>query len=113
MKRMLYASGSFLTDDSIADALMEYASVLAIVNSADVVRCRGLDDDGNVREIKLLVGPASQLLAMDTSEAEVEMDANETVAELRRRATRRLPSAIDVGDPGSLDAETDAESTGH
>ena len=48
MKRILYASGGFLTDDVIADAIMEYASVLAIINSADVITCTGVDESGDV-----------------------------------------------------------------
>ena len=60
MKRILYASGGFLTDDAIADALMDYASVLAIVESADVITCEGVDDEGKVRAYQLLVGPSSR-----------------------------------------------------
>ncbi|HWU47867.1 MAG TPA: hypothetical protein VN133_14015 [Humibacter sp.] len=114
MKRILYASGSFLTDDAIADAIMDYASVLAIVESADVINCHGADQNGDVQQIQLLLGPASQILAMATQEPHIEMNAHETVADLRERARRRLPSSDDVGDPGtSRGAESDAKSTSH
>lgn len=114
MKRILYASGNFLTDDAIADAIMDYASVLAIVESADVINCQGTDENGNVQQIQLLLGPASQILAMATHEPHIEMNAHETVTDLRERARSRLPNSDDVGDPGnSRTAESDAKSTSH
>lgn len=114
MKRILYASGGFFTDDAIAEALMEYASVLAIVDSADLVAFPGVDDDGKVREIMLIVGPASQLVSMSSDAVSVDLNAEEAVRDLRERARRRLPSSIGVGDAStSVPAETDAESTSH
>jgi|GEM_PF-3012739 len=114
VKRILYASGGFLTADVIADALMEYASVLAIVGSADVVSCPGLDEEGHTRRIQLVLGPASQIMAMDTDEPDTEIDFTDPLEELRRRARHRLPSAIDVADAGDrAPAESDAESAEH
>jgi hypothetical protein len=113
VKRILYGGGGFLTDDTIADALMDYASVLAIVESADVISCDGVDDDGKVRLYELLVGPSSQILCVSTDEPDVEMNVEGGVAELRRRARSRLPSATDVGDSGDRPAETDAEAVSH
>lgn len=113
MKRILYASGGFVTDDPTADALMEYAGVLAIVNSADVVSCEGLDDEGNLCELRLVIGPASQILAMSIPDDDVKMNP-EFVDELRRRADQHLPNPIDVGEAGTSAArETDAESQTH
>jgi len=112
MKRILYASGGFLTHDEIAEALMDYASVLAIVNSSDVVECEGIDEEGRVRRIKMLIGPASQIMAMQTDDEPVDMGVEKTVGELRRRASTRLPDYTRVGEaPAASRAETDAEST--
>ena len=113
MKRILYASGGFLTDDVIADEIMEYASVLAIINSADVITCTGVDESGDVREMQLLIGPSSQILTMETDEPHVDMDVDATVAELRRRSSRRLPTDIDVADSGTKVAESDADAATH
>ena len=111
MKRIVYASGGFLTDDSIADALMDYASVLAIVGSADVIKIPGLDDQGVVREMQLVIGPASQLLSVSTDEPTAEMDADEVAADLHQRARLRLPNALDVADTGGSQGDADARST--
>ena len=114
MKRILYASGGFFTDDAIADALMEYASVLAIVDSADLVSIPGVDDGGKVREIMLIVGPASQLVSMSSDAVAVDLNVEEAVQDLHQRIRQRLPSSIGVGDArASGPAETDAESTSH
>jgi hypothetical protein len=96
VQRLWYANAEFLTDDRVADALMAYASVLAIVESADVVRIPGVDSVGKVRSFQLILGPASQILAVDTDEASVLMDVDGAVDELRRRSDLRLPSTSDV-----------------
>lgn len=112
MKRISYANGDLLTDDAIADALMEYARVLAIVGSADVVTFPGIDRGGDVREVQLVIGPASQLLSTSTDEPTVEMEAEGAAEELRLRARRRLPNSLDVGDTRGP-SESDAESAAH
>ena len=113
VKRILYSSAGFLTDDAIADALMDYASVLAIVDSADVVTCEGVDDEGKVRQYQLLIGPSSQILSVTTDDPSAEMKVDESVAELRRRSRYLLPSSTDIGDSGEQPAESDAEATSH
>lgn len=113
MKRILYSSGGFLTEDEIADALMGYASVLAIIDSADLVSVPGLDETGATRSFQLVVGPASQILAISTDEPETDLDGGSAAADLRGRAEARLPTSLAVGDSGERPAETDAESTTH
>lgn len=113
MKRIAYAGGQFLTDDAIGEALMRYANVLAVVDSADVVTVPAVDEHGGLRQIQLLIGPASQIMAMDTDEPAVEMAVQATLDELAARAETRLPSTTEIGDVGALPAESDAESTQH
>lgn len=114
MKRILYASGGFITDDEVAEALMQYASVLAIIESADVVTVPGLDEEGRICEIQLLVGPASQILAMSHEAEHTELRSGRAVADLHERSKQRLPNAIGVADVGTAGpAESDAESTSH
>jgi hypothetical protein len=114
MKRIIYASGEFFTDDAVALAVMDYANVLAIVNSADVVTVPGVDDRGKPREITLIIGPASQIMAMGTDEPDVDLHVESALADLRARSIERLPSAIGVAGAGtSGPAESDAESTTH
>ncbi len=113
MQRIWYANGQFLTDDRIADALMDYARVLAIIDSADVVRLPGIDTEGNVREIQLIVGPASQILAMATAEPQTDMDAESIVAQLRQRAEQKLPNALGVIGAGLPAGDPEATEEGN
>jgi hypothetical protein len=113
MKRFMYAGGEFITDDATADALMDYANVLGIVDSADVVRLPGIDSEGGRQQIQMLIGPASQLLAMSTDGDDIDLDGGEAAARLRSLAAERLPTSFDVAEPGPRPAETDAESTSH
>jgi hypothetical protein len=98
MRRILYAGGAFSTTDSMADALMEYASVLAIVNSADVVSLPGVDDQGTVREFTMTIGPASQILTVTTDHVSAELNTEEEVEELQRRGRHFLPDSRGVED---------------
>jgi hypothetical protein len=113
VKRIQYACADFLTNDAIADALMDYASVLAIVDSSDVVECEGVDEKGKVRRYQLLIGPASQIISVPTDDEDAEMDVKVWVDDFRRRARYRLPSSTDVGDSDQQPIETDAEATSH
>lgn len=114
MRRIQYAGGHFFTDSAIADALMEYANVLAVVDSADVIQIPGIDDEGIPREVQLIIGPASQIIAMETDFDGAELDTARAVADLADRARRRLPSSVAIGDAGATRrAESDAESTSH
>ncbi|WP_207454499.1 hypothetical protein [Desertivibrio insolitus] len=110
MYRVSYANGDFFTDDRIALALIKYANVLAIVDSADVVEIPGVDTDGKVRRIHLIIGPASQIVMMETDLDHVELPVDEAVHNLARRARQRLPSSEGIGDFG-LDPADPAATT--
>jgi hypothetical protein len=96
MQRIWYANSWFSTDDEVADALMEYATVLALLNSSDVVLLPALDTEGRRRQVRMIVGPASQILAMDSDDADFDFDSAEMVQDLRRRSRRRLPDAVEM-----------------
>jgi hypothetical protein len=113
MKRITYADVSFLTDDRVADALMDYARTLAAVDSADVVRLPGIDETGALRTYELVVGPASQMITRDADDAPVPMAVEETLADLGKRRARRFPPGEDLalaglpeGDPESTELDS-------
>ena len=70
------------------------------------------DSDGTVRHMQIVIGPASQLLAMD-ADSTVDLHVAEAAAEIRERARRRLPSSFEAGGASGGPAESDAESTVH
>jgi len=63
MKRVLYAGGSFLTGDDIADAVLDYAAELANAGKAARLDVPALDLEQQPERVSLVIGPASQLLS--------------------------------------------------
>ena len=61
MRRLFYASGSFLTSDVIAASVLNYADALTRTNGSDVVTFPIVHTDGSLGEASVLIGPASQL----------------------------------------------------
>lgn len=110
MQRIWYANSSFLTDDRVADAIMDYARVLALVDSADVIRVPAVDSAGTVRSVQMLIGPASQLMAMRSPDDNVELEVDDSLAELQARMLQRLPdgsglmeAGLDPSDPAATE----------
>ncbi|MCU1438456.1 MAG: hypothetical protein JWP66_1543 [Naasia sp.] len=86
MKRISYADEHLLTSAAVADALLQYAKGLAQAGSSDVVSIPTLHG-GAPRQAELIIGPASQITALDTTDPERELPGEaEAVDELRRRA---------------------------
>lgn len=64
MKRILYASGSVLTGDAIAHAVVNYARSLARAGSADMITIPVIKDERR-ETVEMLIGPSSQLILED------------------------------------------------
>jgi len=74
MKELFYAGGSVIVSDSMATALLEYASALAWGGKAQVVEIPAVSQDGAVGSAQLLLGPSSQIWATPTSKDGMELD---------------------------------------
>jgi hypothetical protein len=61
MKLLTNRSGSYLTGDDIADAVMSYGLALARMRRVDQVDIPFVADDRVVRRVKLVIGWLSQL----------------------------------------------------
>ena len=86
MKRVLYAGGAFVTGDRIADAVLDYAAVLAGAGASDHVRVPGLGADHLAAEFDVVIGPASQLFAERAGLPDEELVDDDFVGELERRS---------------------------
>jgi len=101
MKRIYYAGGSFLTGDSIADAVVAYADALAHNEGSDVVNFPIVHEDGTPGEVSVLIGPASQLASSTAiADGRDELLNDILVADLTRRAQQ-------IGTPRPLMAAPD------
>ncbi len=88
MRRVYYSSGSMLTGDSIANAVLEYAEALAKNGRADIVEIPVVLASGASGTATLLIGPSSQLASV-TEESELRQPFDDSlVDDLRQRATR-------------------------
>ncbi|WP_295127717.1 hypothetical protein [uncultured Leifsonia sp.] len=85
MKRIHYASGSLLTGDAIADAVVRFAAILAENATAAEVHAPAILDDGEVGEALMLLGPASQILVETEHYDGSELRGESFVAELDER----------------------------
>jgi hypothetical protein len=96
----MYSSGAVVTGDGIADAVIEYAQELAKLETSDTVDIPVVLADGSIHEAQLLLGPASQLVALDDTPGNAFSDQREAavIEELRRKISGLRPRAMPVED---------------
>lgn len=88
MKRILYANGSVLTSDRIADAVVRYATALAGANAADNIRFPVVKD-GQPGFVEMLIGPASELMVEEAGDdPDAGFDEADFLADLVVRGER-------------------------
>ncbi len=118
MKRIFYSSGSVVTGDRTADALVHYADALAGRDSSDTVDIVVALDSGASGRAQLLIGPASQLVVVPEEDPAAEVEDEDTVRELVRRTallSSPRPQASDettTSDYGEFSDYTDAPGEG-
>jgi hypothetical protein len=80
MKRLMIAQRDFLVDDSAAEALIQYAAVLADARRADVVELTVVTADSQYARLSLLLATGTQLAAT-TIDSEVDAPDNRSVVD--------------------------------
>lgn len=91
MRRVYYSSGSMLTGDEIAHAVLEYAEALAKDGRADIVEIPVVLPSGGAGTATLLVGPSSQLASV-TEESSLLAPSDDALVDDLRDRTMRLGS---------------------
>jgi hypothetical protein len=85
MRRIFYASGSFITSDVIAAGVLNYADALTRTNGSDVVNFPIVHANGSLGDASVLIGPASQIAsASEESELPEPVD-DDLLQELERK----------------------------
>lgn len=102
MQRIYYASGSILTGDEIARAVLDYAEALAKSPLADVINIPVVNEFTGSKSIAtLLVGPSSQLMFVQEDHTTFSEPVEpELVREIVRKtllvgAPRPVPQDVD------------------
>jgi hypothetical protein len=91
MMKLEYAGGEVLLSDEASRVLLRYAESLAMHDSSDTVTLPVVTVEGVPGEAEILVGPASQLLALPTAEDHVIDDAA-AIAVMREKMAALQPS---------------------
>jgi hypothetical protein len=91
MKAVTYAENSWLLGDEAADTLMDYAVVLARIDSADSVEVLALGPDGTEQSVSFLIGPATMMTAQ-SSDSSVDAPDNRDAVTLIRERIRIIES---------------------
>ena len=86
MKNLVYGEVQFLVDDESADAIVDYAVLMAKTGSADSVTLYVIGPDGNREQTKFAIGPASMVSA-ETTRSELEQPDNSAAIEYMRKKT--------------------------
>ena len=86
MKVISYAEEHIVTTDEIAGEVLSYARELGQSHIADTLDVPALYADGHIGQVQLLIGPASQLTVLETSEKQADIASEKFLAEIRRRS---------------------------
>ena len=107
MQRVYFCTGtSFLTGDDVADAVLEYAWVLAQYGRHDLVRVPTRRSDGSIGRSSLLIGPSSQLSSEDLVTDDEELVDRELVRTLKDRSAHlREPLPVAQFDEAAFDID--------
>ncbi len=85
MKSITYAEKSWLVGDDAADAVVEYAVLLARTGSADSVEVNALSADGTAHLITLVIGPATMMTLASVDASADEPNNDEAVIAIHER----------------------------
>jgi hypothetical protein len=112
MKRITYGGASFLTTDTIADALLPLVAALGISHTTETLELPAVNNDGKTMIVKLIVGPMSELISIPEESPWEEPDTTTVLAYI----LARTQTALSAPHPDSFsetiaftdfDAETD------
>jgi hypothetical protein len=96
--KITYAGESFLTTDAVADGLLDFVAALGERHEAESVAIPAITKDGKSVFVRLVVGPASELISVPVDSTLAEPDTSDFVSELLKR-TQALSSPRPVVDP--------------
>jgi hypothetical protein len=89
-----------LVGDELADALTEYAAIVARIGSGDRVKINAFSAIGESTEVTVVFTAATAIVAESVHSQLPELDNEEVTASLRRRSSAIMdpPNALDESD---------------
>jgi hypothetical protein len=89
MKQITYAGKSFVTGTDLADAVMRLTAALGLSSETAGVTIPAMDENGHITTADLVLGPATEVLAIAIESDQEEIVDENVVAQLDER-TRQL-----------------------
>jgi hypothetical protein len=106
MMKLEYAGGEVLVSDEASRVLLRYAESLAMHDSSDTVTLPVVTIEGVAGVAEILIGPASQLLALPSDDTHVIDDAA-AVEEMKAKMAALLPSRAVASEPEATSQVSD------
>jgi len=95
MKQVTYAGTSFITGTAIADSLLALVAALGVSRETASVHVPAIGDDDKVTSVDLVIGPASEVVAIGIESSAPELIDDAAVLELDDRARAlKVPQAV-------------------
>jgi hypothetical protein len=107
MKHVTYSEKSLLVDDDAAEALIEYARLLAQSGDSDTVTLTAIGADGNNVDATFLLTP-STILMVESANSSANPPPNPQTTEWLRDRIRRY-SAVNSPGPEEDEEESDVD----
>jgi len=85
MKQVTYAGTTFTTGTDIADALLSLVEALGANGSSASVRLPAVGAGGDITDVDVVIGPASEVVAVTVQSTAPELVDAETVAGFEKR----------------------------
>jgi hypothetical protein len=85
MHEVTYAGGTFVTSDDVAEVLIEYAAALANADRAASIDVPVAGLPTGEESLQILVGPASQLMAVPIDSGQSLAGTEHFVGDIRQR----------------------------
>src|SRR5215203_3879491 len=103
MKVISYAEEHIVTTDEIAGEVLSYARELGRSHIADTVDVPAIYADGHIGQVQVLIGPASQLTVLETSQEQADIASEKFLADIRSRSAALRSSHMAVVGDGIAD----------
>jgi hypothetical protein len=96
MKRVTYAGTSFVTGTLLADSLLDLVAALGSHGATASVTLPSVDEDGRVASVDLVIGPSSEVIAVDSPERDPELVDDAALTSLEDHRAALSPPRAEV-----------------
>jgi hypothetical protein len=92
MIKLDYAGGEVIISNELSHALLDFAADVARAGGSVNLRVPMVTTDGLRGEAEMVIGPASQLIAIPSDTAEIDLHDESVIADIRARSAAFQPS---------------------